>query len=114
MDLTVNCVDWSGRPVMLAQNIAEHNASRHPEMVRFLQRTCDVLEAPDFVYFRSRTQSHLFYNLGILDDRLYNTYMVVIVGYGAGDHGTVRNIYPTTQPASGDTLLEVRPRRGSP
>lgn len=114
MDTTLNCVDWSGRPVTLAQNIAQHIAIRHPEMISFLQRTCDVLAAPDFVYFRERTDSYLFYRLGILDGRLYNTYMVVIVRYGAEDHGTVRTIYPTTQPASGDTLCDVRPRRGRP
>ena len=111
MNPTVNCADWLGRSVTLDQNTTDHVATRHPEMVPYLGLVCDVLTMPDFVYFRERTQAHLFYKLGILDGRLYNTYMVVIVRYEAGGRGIVRTVYPTTQPARGDTLMYVRPRR---
>jgi len=107
LDTTLNCVDWSGRPVTLSQNTVDHIAIRHVEMAPFLRRTCDVLETPGLVHFRSRTQSYLFYKLGILDGRLYNTYMVVIVAYDQENNGTVSTAYPTTRPARGDIPIRL-------
>ena len=109
----MDCLDCWGQSVSVGQDLFGHVALRHPEMEPFLTRICEVLEAPDFIYTRPRTQSYLFYKLGILTGRLYNTYMVGIVRYGLIGEATVRTVYPTTQPARGDLLSFVRPRRGT-
>ncbi len=109
-DIAENCIDYSGRRVHLTQRFADHIRIRHPEMISFLQYICDVLMAPDFVYLRSRVNTHLYYKLGILTGKLSNTYMVVIVRYNDDGDGEVRTVYPTTRPASRDTLLSIRPK----
>ena len=107
------CTDFAQRRVTLSRAVADHVKARHPDIVPFLERVCDVLDTPDFAFHRSRVNSHLFYRLGVLSGRLANTCMVVIVRYNEEGEGQVRTVYPTTQPARGDTLLYVRPRRGA-
>ena len=79
-------------------------------MTAFLGNVCDVLMAPDLVYQRPRVDSFLFYKLDVLTGKMDNTYMVVIVSYDEEEKGTVRTMYPTTRPASGDTLVHMAPR----
>lgn len=95
----------------LTRTAADHIRSRHPEIAPFLEKVRDVLETPDFVYLRERSNTHLFYKLGTLTGKLANTYMVVIVRYNESGDGEVRTVYPTTRVASGDTLLYLRPGR---
>ena len=111
-DVMTECTDFAGRRVYLSVVVAEHIGRRHPEMGPFLGYICEVLERPDFVYERARVPSYLYYRLGILTGRLSNTYLVAVVRYNDANEGVVRTMYPTTQPASGDTLSYVRPRRG--
>ena len=111
-DNLVECSDFTGRRVYLSLGVAQHIKERHPEITEFLEYICDVLAEPDFVYQRLRVHSLLFYRLGVLTGRLANTYMVAVVRYNGIDVGEVRTVYPTTRPASGDSLIHVRPRRG--
>ena len=104
------CVDFSGRNVLVTQSVATHIRRRHPEMIPFLDDVCEVLRAPDFVYRRARVGSHLFYKLGVLSGKLARTYIVVIVRYNEADEGTVRTMYPTTRPATGDDLVHIGER----
>ncbi len=76
-------------------------------MVAHLDKICDVLRSPNFVYFRERTNSYLFYKLGILLGSIANNYMVVIVGYDISEEGFVKTAYSTGRPAYGDTLVHV-------
>ena len=110
-DVWIECTDFARRQVYLTRTVAEHIRRRHPEMIPFLERICDVLEQPDLVYERTRVNSTLFYKLEVLTGRLANTYMVAVVRYNE-EVGQIRTVYPTTSPASGDSLLHVRPRRG--
>lgn len=111
--IALDCIDFAQRTVDLTVDVADHVVARHPEVKSFLQHICEVLEAPDFVYHRLRVNSYMFYKLGMLAGRLANTYMVVVVRYNEEGRGLVRTVDPTTQPARGDTLMYVRPRRGS-
>jgi hypothetical protein len=67
-------------------------------MVPFVNRTCDVLSAPNIVYYRERTASYLFYKLGVPTGKFANTYMVVVVSYNESGEGQVKTMYPTTRP----------------
>jgi hypothetical protein len=112
-NIVVGCVDFAHRTVRLTADVAAHVGARHPEVELFLPHICGVLEARDFVYHRLRVNSYLLYKLGMLTGRLANTYMVVVVRYNEQGQGEVRTVYPTTQPARGDTLRYIRPRRSS-
>jgi len=112
LNVVFQCTDFSGRTVHLTQRVATHIGERHPEMVPFLHDVCAVLATPDLVYRRPRVSSYLFYKLGVLTDPLSNTYMVVVVRYNEIGMGEVRTVYPTTSPANGDILMQVRPGRG--
>ena len=111
-DLPLECSDYSGRTIRLDSDTIEHITLRHPEMTEFLSRICDVALSPDFVYYRQRTNSYLFYRLGLLTGRLANTYMVVIIRYNDLDDGEGRTVYPTTSPARGDVLIHMGPPGG--
>ena len=78
-DLPLECSDYSGLTVRVDSDAIEHISLRHPEMTEFINRICDVVLSPDFVYYRERTNYFLFYRLGLLTGRLANTYMVVII-----------------------------------
>ena len=104
--------DFTGQRIYLDPTVLEHIEARHPEMAGFLNRIHEAVREPDFVYFRPRTHVYLFYKLGVLNGKLANTYMVIIVRYNELGEGGVRTVYPTTQPATGDTLVHVRPQRG--
>ena len=84
--------DVNGQRIRVDPTVLEHIEARHPEIAGFLNRIQEAVREPDFVYFRPRTHVYLRYNdLG---------------------EGEVRTVYPTNQPARGDTLVHVRPRRG--
>ena len=85
-------VDYIGRRINLDPTVVEHIEARHPEMSGYLSRTGDVLGEPDFVYFRHRTSSYLFYKLGVSTGKLANTYMVVVVRYNELGEGKVRRL----------------------
>ena len=94
----IECTDYDGRRVALTRRTVVHVEGRHLEMVRFLNRTCDVLGAPNLVCYRKRTDSHLYYKLGVLTGKLSNTYMVVVVRYNQ-TRGASQNAVWTTRPA---------------
>jgi len=111
-DVFVYCIDYLGRPVYLTQNTTNHIQKRHPEITPFLDKICDALAAPNFVYHRPRVSSFLFYRLGVLTGKLSNTYMVVIVRYNEVGDGDIKTVYATTHPASDDTLIHIGSGRG--
>ena len=47
----------------------------------YLHRICEVLETPDFVYSRPRTNTHIYYKSGICTDEHTSSYFVVYVSY---------------------------------
>ena len=101
----LSCTDLAGRSIYLTVEVAEHIRVHHPEIVRFLDRTCEALEQPDFVvptYSLRRLQ-------GLLTGRIATAYMVVVVRYNESGDGVVRTVYPTTRPATGDRLIYARP-----
>ena len=104
------CIDYRGRSVLVPLDVAAHVAQRHKEIEEHLGKICDVLESPDAVYFRERTDSYFFYKLGVLSGKLAQNYMVVIVKY-SGASGVVRTAYSTSRPATGDSLIYVQRRR---
>jgi len=107
MTTSAVCVDYQHRDVSVPADVAAHVAQRHKEIEEHLPKLCDALAAPNLVYFRERTNSHIFYKLCILTGRLSRNYMVVIVRY-SGSHGMVRTAYSTGRPATGDTLVYAR------
>ena len=103
----VTCMDYRGRSVLVPPDLAIHVAQRHREMEEHLEQICRVVEAPDAVYFRERTDSHFFYRSGVLSGKLERNYMVVIVRY-SGFSGAVRTAFSTGRPAAEDTLIYFR------
>ena len=103
------CRDFAGRSVYLTVEVAEHVRVRHPEIVGFLDRTCEALEQPDFVYERIRSGAFLYYRQGLLTGRIATAFMVVVVQYNESGDGVVRTVYPTRRPATGDRLILARP-----
>ena len=103
MELPSSCVDYRGRSVSIPPEVAGHVVRRHPEMRGQLDKICDVLNSPTLVYFRQRTDSYLFYKLGVLSGRVANNYMVVVVRY-LDTGNLVKTAYSTGRPASGDSL----------
>lgn len=105
----LSCTDLAGRSIYSTVEVAEHIRVHHPEIVRFLDRTCEALEQPDFVYQRIRSGALLYYRQGLLTGRIATAYMVVVVRYNESGDGVVRTVYPTTRPATGDRLIYARP-----
>ena len=105
MNIPNTCTDYRSRQVTVPQEVIEHIRTRHPEMEPHSGKLCEVLRNPDFVYFRERTNSYLFYKLRVLSGRIANNYMVVIVQYNRDDEGLLKTAYSTGRPAYGDSLV---------
>ena len=104
MDIPGSCTDYRGRHVAFPNTVVVHVRNRHPEMSPHLDKVCEVLAEPNLVYFRERTNSRWFYQLGVLSGRLSQNYMVVIVRYDVSGDGVVRTAFSTGRPAYGDAL----------
>lgn len=103
MNAPSTCVDYRGRTVSVPAEVAYHVVQRHPEMKGHLGKICEVLNSPTLVYFRERTDSYIYYKLGVLSGRVANNYMVVVVIY-LSTGNLVKTVYSTGRPASGDSL----------
>jgi hypothetical protein len=105
MNLPDNCPDYLGRQVIISQSVIEHIEERHPEMVAHWDKLCEVLRSPDFVYYRQRTNSFLFYKLRVLTGKIANNYMLAIVRYDERGEGFLKTSYSTGLPAYREALV---------
>ena len=109
MNIPTACVDYRDCQVLVPPAVITHVSNRHPEMRDHLERICEVLGTPNFVYFRQRNDSYLFYKLGVLSGSISRNYLVIIVRYGGGN-GLVKTLYSTGRPAYGDQLVYMAER----
>lgn len=107
MNFPIECIDHEGRRVIVTEAVATHVSQRHVEMMIHLEKICDVLKTPDLVYFRKRTDSYIFYKLGVLSGSMSRNYMVVIAKYDENGEGLVRTTFSTGKPANGDMLVHM-------
>ena len=102
-----HCIDYRGRRIEFPDKSRRHILRNHPAIAPYLSRICEVLSEPDLVYSRSRSNTHLYYKLGICSDQFNGRFMVVYVRYNNFNRW-VATCHSTSHPATADFLIFQR------
>ena len=98
-DSPEECTDYQGRSVKILASRIRHVVARHPEVLPYMDRLCDVLQTPDVVLVQSRSNedSYLYCKLGVTSGRLARTYIVVVTSFSPEREGLVKTVYASSR-----------------